>query len=74
MSLQTDRPGTSTYCPSTIHAGTVETFLGIAYQLAGQWEAVHCTKCQRVLRWASDTESPHNAAKRALGQTEPVIP
>ena len=80
MSLQTDRPGPATYCPGlpmgtvTPH-GSVATFIGVYYQSgAPYWEAVHCTKCQRLLRWATDAESTINAALRAVGETPPEIP
>lgn len=69
-----DRPGPQTYCSSEVLGvahGSSTTFIGIAYLLTSNWEAVHCTKCQRVLRWATDGESVINAAKRALGETPP---
>jgi hypothetical protein len=77
MSLQTDRPGPQSYCPTVVRDvthGSVPTFIGIAYLLTPQWEAVCCTKCQRVLRWATDAESALNAALRADGQTPPALP
>jgi hypothetical protein len=77
-----DRPGPDTHCPTVLYAGsvapvthgTVRTFIGIAYMLTLEWEAVHCTKCQRVLRWASDSESVINTALRAADQVPPEIP
>jgi hypothetical protein len=77
-----DRPGPDTYCPSVLYAdsvapvthGSVHTFIGIAYLLGNDWEAVHCTKCQRVLRWATDSESVINTALRAADQVPPEIP
>ena len=72
-----DRPGPPTHCPSIVQDvvhGTQPTFIGIAYLLTSEWEAVHCIKCQRVLRWATDSESVINAALRAAAQTPPAIP
>ena len=72
-----DRPGPQMSCPSVVRDvvhGTVPTFIGIAYLIGHDWEAVHCTKCQRVLRWATDGESVINAALRAAEVPEPVIP
>ena len=80
MSLQTDRLGPVTFCPASVRDGTVihgmgPTFLGVYYIVGPPyWEGVHCTKCQRLLRWATDAESPINAALRANGQTEPALP
>lgn len=77
-----DRPGPDTYCSSVLYPdsvapvthGSVKTFIGIAYMLTLEWEAVHCVKCQRVLRWASDSESAINTALRAADQVPPEIP
>ena len=72
-----DRPGPQEYCPSEVNDvvhGSQPTFIGIAYLLTSSWEGVHCTQCQRVLRWATDAESVINAAQRALLLTPPAIP